>query len=138
MDYDNLQGIWYCGAEPYIYAEVDPVEYWQFLDDVDYYLTNGYARSWCWEFGSTLADVAVPALTKWIEEGISYVYGMTPEEWQEILKKIRDSFAETKKILDGDYDSLPYEEKQTIVTKAEERRKEAFDLMAKYYLDMWD
>lgn len=64
MDYDNSKGIWYFGTEPYIYAEVDPVEYWQFLDDVDYYLTNGYDRSWCWEFGSTLADVAVPALTK--------------------------------------------------------------------------
>ena len=125
---EDRPGLWYCGAEPYIYTEIDPVEYWQYLDEVDGYLTHGYDSSWCWEFGSTLADVAVPALTKWIDNGVSYVYGMTPEEWKEILKKIRDSFAEAKKILDGEYDHLSANDREFIIDEAEKKRNVAFSL----------
>lgn len=135
---EDRPGLWYCGAEPYIYAEVDPVEYWQYLDEVDGYLTNGYDSSWYWDFGSTLANIAVPAMTKWIDKGVSYIHGMTHEEWKQILIKIRDSFAEDKKIFDGEYDFKSSDEFNNLYEKAKKRRKEAFDLMAEYYLGMWD
>ena len=61
-----------------------------------------------------------------------------PEVWDGILKKIRDAFAEAKDILDGSLDELSNEERIKALDEAEVRRQEAFSLMAKYYLSMWD
>lgn len=123
----------YTGSMPF-----DKVEKWCHLSEIDDILEGKPDPMWCWEFGSTLAETAVPALDRWIEHGVSYVYGMTPEEWNGILKKIRDAFAEARDILDGGLDELSTEEREKKLDEAECRRQEAFSLMAKYYLNMWD
>ena len=55
-----------------------------------------------------------------------------------ILLKIRDSFVETKKTLDGDYDKLSIEDRDAKISEAENNRIAAFNLLAKHYLDLWD
>lgn len=132
---------WYVHGYDTPYRRIDEyetVEYWQYLDLIDVSLTNGYDRDWCWEFGATLAEVAVPALSHWIENGVSHPHGMSHEEWKHILTEIRDSFEESRKILNGDYDDLPNEQRDNIIELAEKNREHAFMLLAKYYLDMWD
>lgn len=114
------------------------VEKWQYISHIDSMLEGNPEPAWCFEFGSTLAETAVPALDHWIENGVSYIYGMTSDEWADILKKIRNAFAEARDILDGCFDSLQYEEREKKLDEAESRRQEAFSLLAKYYLSMWD
>ena len=127
VDYDSGRNIAY-----------HEVEKWQYLSHIDDMLEGKPEPMWCWEFGSTLAETAVPALDHWIENGVSYTYGMTPEEWKDILKKIRNAFAEARDILSGCFDDLQNEEREKKLDEAEYRRQEAFSLLAKYYLSMWD
>lgn len=127
VDYDSGRNI------PY-----HEVKKWQYLSHIDDMLEGKPEPMWCWEFGSTLAETAVPALDHWINNGISYPRGMDHNMWKNILLKIRDSFVETKKIFDGDYDELSIEDRDAKISEAENNRIVAFNLLAKHYLDLWD
>ena len=127
VDYDSCRNI------PY-----NEVEKWQYLSYIDDTLDGKPEPMWCWEFGSTLAENVIPALTHWINNGISYPRGMDHNMWKNILLKIRDSFVDTKKILDGDYDELSIEDRDAKISEAENNRIVAFNLLAKHYLDLWD
>lgn len=119
--------------------DFDKVEKWCLLSDIDDVLEGKPESMWCWEFGLSLAKTAIPALERWIEKGVSYKYGMKPEEWREILKKIKRGFEVSMSDLDGDLDNIgDLEERKRILEEHDAIRKEAFALMAEYYLDLWD
>lgn len=75
----------------------------------------------------------------WINSGVSYKYGMTPDAWKEILIKIKRGFEVSMSDLDGDLDDIvDLDERNRILEEHDAIRKEAFALMAEYYLDLWD
>lgn len=128
VDYDSARNI------PY-----HEVEKWQYISHIDDMLEGKPEPLWCWEFGHTLADTAIPALDKWIQDGVSYVSGLTPEEWKEILTKIKRAFEVSKSDLDGALDDITdTAERDRILKEHDKIREEGFSLMSKYYLDLWD
>ena len=121
------------------YIVFDAVEKWCLLSDISNMLDGKPEPLWCWEFGHTLADTAIPALDKWIQDGVSYVNGLTPEEWREILTKIKMAFEVSKSDLDGALDDIAdIAERDRILKEHDKIREEGFSLMSKYYLDLWD
>ena len=119
--------------------EFDKVEKWCLLSDIDDVLEGKPESMWCWEFGWSLAKTAIPALKRWIEKGVSYHPSMSPEEWREILTKIKQGFEVSLSDLNGDLDNInDLEERKCILEEHDSIRKEAFALMAEYYLDLWD
>ena len=94
---------------------------------------------WCWEFGSTLAETSVPALERWIEKGVSYKAGSTPEKWKETLTKIKQAFEVSLSDLNGDLDDITnFEERMKVLKEHDQLRKDGFTLLAENYLDLWD
>lgn len=127
VDYDTSSNI------PY-----NEVEKWVLLSDVDDLLEEKPEPEWCWEFGWSLANKAIPALEHWIEHGVSYKYGMTPEEWQNVLTKIKKAFEVSLNDLDDSIYNSNSAERESILNEHDKIRKEGFELLSKYYLDMWD
>ena len=118
--------------------ESDDIEAYILLKELDSVLSGEPEALWCWAFGSTLADTAIPALEKWIAKGVSYNPRMSCEEWYAILKKILEAFRVCKSDIDGALDNLSDEERMRSYEEHKQIRKEAFELMAEYYLDLWD
>ena len=124
----------YTGSMPF-----DKVERWCLLSEIDDALEGKPEPMWCWEFGWSLANSAIPALERWIEKGVSYKYGMTPDEWKDVLKKIKTAFEISLSDLNGGLDDISdKEERMRVYEEHKQIRKEAFALMAEYYLDLWD
>ena len=124
-----------------IKKDVSDIEYWVNIKDIDKNCNNDLDSGWYWDFGATLANTAIPALEHWIEHGVSYDPNCTPEEWKAILTKILDTFKLCKADLDGDGSDL--ESKDPEVRKKayedhKQKRREGFQLLADYYLSMWD
>ena len=117
----------------------DKVEKWCLLSDIDDYLEGKPEPMNCWEFGWYTAKRSIPALAKWIENGVSHHPSMTPDAWKEILTKIKRGFEVSLSDLDGELDAIvDLNERKRILEEHDVIRKEAFALMAKYYLDLWD
>lgn len=124
-----------------IKRDVSDIVSWVNINEVDKYCSKDVDPDWCWEFGSTLADHAIPALEYWIEHGISYSPDCTPEEWKAILTKILDTFKLCKADLDGDspdLESPDFDVRQKAYEEHKQKRREGFQLLADYYLSMWD
>jgi len=137
--YDCDLDAWFGDEDNYLFDfESDNLEAYILLDELNNTLNGKPEPLWCWEFGSTLANIAIPALEVWIEKGVSFAPTMTPEQWNDVLKKILEAFKVSKSDLDGEYDSLPIEKRLQIFQEHDNIRKEGFGLMAKYYLDLWD
>jgi len=145
LNYNSERKFWYhpstADTPSAIKRDVSDIECWVDIRDIDKHCNRGVDPDWCFEFGSTLADTAIPALEHWIKNGISYATGTTPEEWKTILTKILDTFKLCKADLDGDSPELE-DSSDDIRMKAYEdhkqKRREGFQLLADYYLDMWD
>lgn len=124
----------YSGSMPF-----DKVEKWYPLSYIDDYLEGKPEPMWCWEFGSTLAETAIPALEQWIENGVSHPANMEPERWIEILTQIKNAFEISLSDFEGGMDDITdLEERKRVYEEHKQIRKEAFSLMAEYYLDLWD
>lgn len=124
-----------------IKRDVSDIESWVNIKDIDTHCKSDVDPSWRWEFGSTLADTAIPALEQWVEHGIGYAHGCTPEEWKAILTKILDTFKLCKADLDGDspdLESTDFEARNKAYEEHKQKRREGFQLLADYYLSMWD
>lgn len=115
-------------------VEADDGDLWYPMNYV-FDMLDGYPTPYsCWEFGCALAEFAIPALSVWIEKCVSYKPGMTPDEWHDVLKKIRRAFEVSLADMSGETpenDEALWEEHKRI-------RKEGFALLAEHYLDMWD
>lgn len=124
-----------------IKKDVSDIEYWVNIKDIDKYCANDLDSGWYWDFGTTLANTAIPALEHLIEHGVSYDPNCTPEEWKAILTKILDTFKLCKADLDGDSSDLEnpdLEVRNKAYEEHKQKRREGFQLLADYYLSMWD
>jgi len=124
-----------------IKKDVSDIEYWVNVKDIDRHCKMDLDPEWCWDFGATLADHAIPALELWIKDGVSYDPSCTPEEWKAILTKILDTFKLCKADFDGDSPDLMDKDPEVVKKAYEEhkqKRREGFQLLADYYLSMWD
>ena len=114
--------------------EANDGDLWYPMDYI-FCMLSGFPTPYsCWEFGCALAQFAIPALDVWIRNGVSYHPGMTPEEWHEVLGKIKRAFEVSLSDMNGetdDNDKESWEEHERI-------RKEGFSLLAEHYLHMWD
>ena len=88
----------------------------------------------CWEFGCALAQFAIPALDVWIRKGVSYHPCMTPEEWHDVLGKIKRAFEVSLADMSGETDNYD----KALLEEHDRIRKEVFALLAEHYLHMWD
>ena len=112
---------------------------WYPLSYITDYLDGKPEPMNCWEFGWYTAKRSIPALAKWIEKGVSYHPSMSPDAWRDILTKIKQGFEVSLSDLSGDLDDvIDLEERKRILEEHDAIRKEAFALMAEYYLDLWD
>lgn len=121
--------------------ESDDIEAYVLLKELDSVLSGEPEALWCWDFGSALANTAIPALEKWIKNGVSYDPSMSPKEWQNILIKILDMFKMCKSDLDGTSEDLEVKDLDVRKKNYEEhrqKRREGFQLIADYYLSLWD
>lgn len=136
--YDAEYEAWFDESDEKV-GDFESVYAWYPLAYIADYLDGKPEPKNCWEFGLYTAMRSIPALETWIEKGVSYKYGMTPEEWREILIKIKHGFEVSMSDLDGDLDNIgDLEERKRILEEHDAIRKEAFALMAEYYLDLWD
>ena len=83
-------------------------------------------------------DRAIPALTLWIEKGISHPADIEFDTWKDMLRKVRDAFVATDYLYSDEYESLSSEDKKNKCDVALALRKEAFQILADRYLDLWD
>lgn len=88
----------------------------------------------CWEFGCALAQFAIPALDVWIRKGVSYHPCMTPEEWHDVLGKIKCAFEVSLADMSGETDN----DDKALLEEHDRIREEGFSLLAEHYLHMWD
>ena len=88
----------------------------------------------CWEFGCALAQFAIPALDVWIRKGVSYHPCMTPEEWHDVLRKIKRAFEVSLADMSGETE----DDDKALLEEHDRIRKEGFALLAEHYLHMWD
>lgn len=136
--YDAEYDAWFDEADEKI-GDFYSVYAWYPLSYITDYLDGKPEPMNCWEFGWYTAKRSIPALETWIEKGVSYKYGMAPEDWKEILTKIKRGFEISMSDLDGDLDDIiDLDERKHILEEHDAIRKEAFALMAEYYLDLWD
>ena len=112
---------------------------WYPLAHITDYLDGKPEPMNCWEFGWYTAKRSVPALERWIEKGVSYPPDMTPEEWSCVLRKIKHGFEVSLSDLNGELDNITdLEDRNRILEEHKVICKEAFALMAEYYLDLCD
>ena len=111
---------------------------WYPLEDLVGFLDKGYIPALSWEFGYTLSKLAVPSLQHWIDHGVSYTYDLSMDEWKGVLTKIKDAFQTIMIDLDSGLDIIDTQERDRIIKEHKQKIKEAFSLMAEYYLDLWD
>lgn len=111
---------------------------WVNCKDVDKDLNCNADRDLAWSFGSELADRAIPALNLWIDEGKSHPADIELDTWKDMLRKVRDAFVATKYISSDEYDRLPSKDQEKKRNTALALRKEAFQILADHYLDLWD
>lgn len=108
------------------------------LSDLDDVLSGNADYDMRCNFSHTLCEVAIPALEKWLKNRVTHPVNLSEEEWEMTLTKILESFKESKKLMDGEYDKLPSEEYGKKCDEVLHLRVEAFMLMAIHFLDMWD
>lgn len=87
---------------------------------------HGFDPSECWNLDETVAKFAYPRLVKFKKDSIAIPYGMTKEEWDNILNKMIISFRILA--LDGT-DSDEYNERYDEI-------KEGFELFGKHFTQL--
>lgn len=145
LNYNYDDEFWYYPStdetQTAIKKDVSDIVAWINIKDVDKNCSNDLDPGWYWDFGTTLANTVIPALEYWIEHGVSYDPNCTPEEWKAILTKILDTFKLCKADLDGDSSDLEnpdLEVRNKAYEEHKQKRREGFQLLADYYLSMWD
>jgi hypothetical protein len=83
-------------------------------------------------------DMAIPALTLWIDKGISHPADIEFDTWKDMLRRVRDAFIATDYLYSDEYEKLSSEDKEKKCNSALALRREAFQILADHYLDLWD
>lgn len=147
--YDPNNDSWFDLGGNYRYNfECNEIESYIPLKELDSTLSGIPEPELCWSYGYTLAKTSVPALNKWIEKGYGYPDSIGEDKWNEIIGKIKHAFEVSIEDFENELGittQMSEDEKQKIikdhksVLESHKRiRKEAFELMAEYYLDLWD
>ncbi len=147
--YDCDLDAWFGDEDNYLFDfESDNLDAYILLDELNNTLDGKPEPLWCWEYGDTLAKTSVKALDKWIKEGYSHPCGVDEDAWKTILETIKHAFEVSIEDFNNDVAITPEmsdDEKQRIIKEHKavleshkQIRKEAFALMAEYYLDLWD
>lgn len=93
---------------------------------------RGYSDCDIWGFDDYLAEIISNGCKKLAKEKHGYPVNLTEEEWDIIINKIADGFAEYRKIMDHEdgYKLTPEE--------FDKRMDEWFGLLRKYFVNLWD
>lgn len=142
LNYNNNDEFWYypnTDDTPYaIKRDCSDIVAWINCKEVDKDLECGADRNLVWNFGAELMDRAIPALTLWIDKGISHPANIEFDTWKGMLRKVRDAFAATDYLYSDEYENLSSEDKEKKCNFALALRREAFQILADHYLDLWD
>lgn len=95
---------------------------------------RGYADVDWWNFNSHCAFLIRSACQEFINKGISYPHGLTPDEWNDTLAEIRDGFDAVIDLYDINYDPKDREKAKQL----EEKYDRAMALFAEHYHSLWD
>ena len=116
---------------------------------------RGYSDSDCWNFNTWYLLTAPKLLRRWADKGVSYP-ALLDKEWQENEKKWHDTLIYMAELLekadyeeyDGWLNDMSPEEYRKMDDFEDEFQKhheiakeyidEHFDLIKKYFFDMWD
>lgn len=89
-------------------------------------------KAFWYSLDSAIASFAIPLLKKFIKKRIGYPEGLSDDEWDNILKKILYSLECAK---DNYFDK----KKNRFLNDLEmDKVQEGFNLMAKYFVNLWD
>jgi hypothetical protein len=96
---------------------------------------RGYADCDVWSFDNYIAKVFIGGLKQLNTD--SCPINLTSKKWKEIVKKIRNNFIEMEKFhgYKVTEKEMSYEDQYKRFKKI---NKETFELLGKYYWDLWD
>ena len=147
--YDCDLDAWFGDEDNYLFDfESDNLDAYILLDELNDTLDGNPESCWCWSYGETLARTSIKALDRWINDGYSHPVGVDEDAWKAILETLKHAFEVSIEDIENDIAITPeisedekqkvIKEHKTVLEKHKQLRKEAFALMAEYYLDMWD
>lgn len=97
------------------------------LDDSPLFAKQREERGWddteCWNLDTTIAKFIYPRLEVLKEMKVSHPANLTPEEWDNILQKMINTF---KNYCEED------------IVFGDEEVKEGLELFSKYFTSLWD
>lgn len=118
-------------------------------------LKHGYDYGDVWNMNLWFVNGAVPILEHWIEHGVTYPEGKTPDEWKAILTEMMEGFKLYKTCHNGEGILLPEENWTTVkssfglgtyinkhrynLTEEEQAKlSRSLDLFKEYFHTLWD
>ncbi|MEK6792928.1 MAG: hypothetical protein AABX96_03245 [Nanoarchaeota archaeon] len=88
-----------------------------------------------WQYNTFFLDTIIPSLEFMINEGRSYLNGMTFKEWKNILKEMKEGFELLNKVMlkDGGWSFI-----RKLNKKDKIKIDKSFHLFRKHFFDLWD
>lgn len=129
LDFNVDTNKWYNVISKDEFTSVSEIEKWALCSDIERSFKHGCEVMWYF-FNDSLAEAIVNSMNNLISCRLSDMSSLTlmpDNEWDSILSKIRDNFQYTLDLINSEN----YNEYSA--NKAKELRKEAFDLINKYY-----
>ena len=101
---------------------------------------NGYAYSDAWDTDSWYANYMPKLLRHMADKGMGYPHGTTPEEWHDILYKMADLIEKAEYEVNDAWinDDGSIGDWQYHCKLGKKYKDEHFDMMKKWFFDLWD
>lgn len=138
LNYDTEYKQWQYSESniPYSNDDYGTIECWVLCNTLDRDLTN-QSSYWAYNFNDAFLENAIPALSLWIDKGMSYPSDVGADAWKAHLTKLRDIFVEYQTFNNSKYD-LVKEERKAKWNEINTKIKEAFNFIGEHFDDMWD